>query len=72
MDDELIELENSIKDLEKQLVEMKREYREKRTSSLRSALEARKEIDATIRDELKSLGYKSVPAYVAGSVRSYY
>ena len=72
MGDELTELENSIKDLEKQLVEMKREYREKRTSSLRSALEARKEIDATIRDELKSLGYKSVPAYVAGSVRRYY
>ena len=72
MGDELTELENSIKDLEKQLVEMKREYREKRTSSLRSALEARKEIDATIRDELKSLGYNSVPAYVAGSVRRYY
>ena len=72
MANELEDLENSIKDMEQQLAEMRREYREKSTSALRLALEARKEIDATIRDELKSLGYKSVPAYVASSVRSYY
>ena len=72
MEDELIELENSIKDLEKQLVEMKREYREKRTSSLRSALEARKEIDATIRDELKTLRYHHIPAYVTGGIGRYF
>ena len=72
MGDELTELENSIKDLEKQLVELKREYREKRTSSLRSALEARKEIDATIRDELKTLGYHHIPAYVTGGIGTYF
>jgi hypothetical protein len=36
---------------------MKREYKEKRTASLRAALEARKDIDSTIREELKTLGY---------------
>ena len=72
MANELEDLENSIRDMEQQLAEMRREYREKSTSALRLALEARKEIDATIRDELKSLGYNSVPAYVAGSVRRYY
>ena len=72
MEDELIDLENSIKDLEKQLVEMKREYREKRTSALRSALEARKEIDATIRVELKTLGYQHIPAFVTGGIGRYF
>ena len=72
MGDELTELENSIKDLEKQLVEMKREYREKRTSALRSALEARKDIDATIRSELKTLGYQHVPAFITGGIGRYF
>ena len=72
MEDELIELENSIKDLEKQLVEMKREYREKRTSALRSALEARKDIDATIRSELKTLDYQHVPAFITGGIGRYF
>ena len=72
MEDELIALENSIKDLEKQLVEMKREYREKRTSALRSALEARKDIDATIRSELKTLGYQHVPAFITGGIGRYF
>ena len=72
MEDELIELENSIKDLEKQLAEMKREYREKRTSALRSALEARKDIDATIRSELKTLGYQHVPAFITGGIGRYF
>ena len=72
MEDELIDLENSIKDLEKQLVEMKREYREKRTSALRSALEARKDIDATIRSELKTLGYQHVPAFITGGIGRYF
>ena len=57
MDTELEELDNTIKEAEAQLSEMKREYREKRTASLRAALEARKDIDSTIREELKTLGY---------------
>ena len=57
MDTELAELESAIREAEAQLSEMKREYKEKRTASLRAALEARKDIDSTIREELKTLGY---------------
>jgi len=57
MDTDLAELETAIREAEAQLSEMKREYKEKRTASLRAALEARKDIDSTIRDELKTLGY---------------
>jgi len=66
MDNELEHLESAIREAEKQLADMKKEYREKRTSSLRAALEARKDIDATIRDELKLLGYTNSPTYVSG------
>ena len=66
MDNELEHLESANREAEKQLADMKKEYREKRTSSLRAALEARKDIDATIRDELKSLGYTNSPAYISG------
>ena len=72
MANELEDLENSIKDMEQQLAEMRREYREKSTSALRLALEARKEIDATIRDELKTLGYHHIPAYVTGGIGRYF
>ena len=57
MDTDLTELESAIREAEAQLSEMKREYKEKRTASLRAALEARKDIDSTIREELKTLGY---------------
>ena len=57
MDTDLAELESAIREAEAQLSEMKREYKEKRTASLRAALEARKDIDSTIREELKTLGY---------------
>ena len=57
MDTDLAELENAIREAESQLSEMKREYKEKRTASLRAALEARKDIDSTIREELKTLSY---------------
>jgi len=57
MDTDLADLETAIREAEAQLSEMKREYKEKRTASLRAALEARKDIDSTIRDELKTLGY---------------
>ena len=72
MANELEDLENSIKDMEQQLAEMRREYREKSTSALRLALEARKEIDATIRDELKTLGYQHVPAFLTGGIGRYF
>ena len=57
MDTDLADLETAIREAEAQLSEMKREYKEQRTASLRAALEARKDIDSTIREELKTLGY---------------
>ena len=57
MDTDLADLETAIREAEAQLSEMKREYKDKRTASLRAALEARKDIDCTIREELKTLGY---------------
>ena len=57
MDTDLADLETAIREAEAQLSEMKREYKEKRTASLRAELEARKDIDSTIREELKTLGY---------------
>ena len=37
--------------------EMKKEYRERRTEGLRSAMEQRKEAEKLVRDEMKALGY---------------
>lgn len=59
--DEQIELESlmqEIKDTEQKLVDLRKEYRERRTAGLRAAIEARNEADAMIREEMKSLGYR--------------
>ena len=52
-------LAEEIKEMEKTLMEKKKEFREKRTSSLRAALEAKKEVEKAVREELKALGYTS-------------
>ena len=52
--DEMAEI---IKEKEKELYEMKKEYRERRTEGLRSAMEQRKEAEKLVRDEMKALGY---------------
>lgn len=57
MQDELQELLDQIKEAEAQLVELRKEYREKRTAGLRAAIEARNEADAMIREEMKAMGY---------------
>ena len=46
-----------IREKEKELLEMKKEYRERRTEGLRSAIEQRKEAENLVRDEMKALGY---------------
>ena len=51
------EMADMIKEKEKELFEMKREYRERRTEGLRSAIEQRKEAEKLVRDEMKALGY---------------
>jgi|TARA_R100001440_G_scaffold75692_1_gene103582 aspartate aminotransferase-like enzyme len=46
-----------IKEKEKELYELKKEYRERRTEGLRHALEQKKEAERLVREEMKSLGY---------------
>ena len=58
-DDEIKELQDEIKMLEEQLRERKRELSEKRYAGLRAAMEARKEADQAIRQELKDLGIQT-------------
>jgi|TARA_R100001509_G_scaffold37536_1_gene20260 hypothetical protein len=52
--DDMAEL---IREKEKELLEMKKEYRERRTEGLRHALEQKKEAEKLVRDEMKALGY---------------
>ncbi len=53
------ELGEMIKEKEKELIAMKKEYRERRTEGLRVAIEQRKEAEKLVREEMKSLGYLS-------------
>ncbi len=57
------DLAEMIKEKEKELLDMKREYRERRTEGLRSAIEQRKEAEKLVRDEMKSLGYDTTTTY---------
>ena len=45
-----------IKEMETQLLEMKKAYRDKKMAGLKSAVEARKSADEAVREELKALG----------------
>ena len=54
--EDLSMLEQEIKDTEAHLTELKKQYREKKTAGLRTAIEARQEADKLIREEMKSLG----------------
>ena len=59
MSEDLDALLDEIKATEQHLTSLRKEYREKKTAGLRAALEARKEADALIREEMKGLGYQS-------------
>ena len=59
-DDEIKELQDEIKMLEEQLRERKRELSEKRYAGLRAAMEARKEADQLLSEELKALGVRRI------------
>ena len=52
----LEDMAKEIKELEVQLADMKKAYREKRMAGLKSAMEARKSADEAVREELKALG----------------
>jgi len=51
-------LAEEIRDTERKLSDLRKEYRERKTAGLRAAIEARNEADAMIREEMKSLGYR--------------
>jgi cell division septum initiation protein DivIVA len=57
------ELKSEIDEMEKQLAEAKKAYREMRTAGLRDAIEARKAADEAVKEELKSLGYSNTYSY---------
>ena len=59
-DDEIKELQEEINMLEEQLRQRKRELSEKRYAGLRAAMEARKEADQLLSEELKALGVRRV------------
>jgi hypothetical protein len=59
-DDEIKEMQEEINLLETQLRERKRELHNKRYAGLRSAMEARKDADQAITEELKALGIKTI------------
>ena len=52
----LEDMASEIKEMETQLLDMKKAYRDKRMAGLKSAVEARKSADEAVRDELKALG----------------
>ena len=62
MDDERLELDalaEEIKTTEQKLSDLRKEYRERKTSGLRDAIAARNEADKVIQEELKALGGSS-------------
>ena len=56
-DIKLDDMADMIREKEKELLEMKKEYRERRSEGLRNALEQRKEAEKLVREEMKALGY---------------
>lgn len=70
MKESIDEMAEIIKEKEKELYEMKKEYRERRTEGLRSAMEQRKEAEKLVRDEMKALGYDNGIPY-SSNIRWY-
>ena len=59
--DEIKEMQDIIASMEKELAEKKRVLREAKYAGLRSAMQARKEADEAVKQELKDLGIASTP-----------
>jgi len=64
----LDEMAQQISDMEKQLSEMRKAYRDKKYAGIRLAMEARKSADQALQEELKSLGLPRIHAFGQGSV----
>jgi len=58
---ELESLLEEIKATQEHLTELKKQYREQKTATLRAAIEARNEADQVVREELRALGYADLP-----------
>ena len=56
-DKKLEELQANIENMEKELAEAKKAYREMRTKGLKDAMEAKKLADEAVKEEIKALGY---------------
>ena len=61
MEIEINELAEQIKEAEAHLVELRKEYRERKTAGLRAAISARNEAVKVLREELQALGYRGSP-----------
>jgi hypothetical protein len=59
-DNEITHLQEEIKLLEEQLRERKRELHDKRYAGLRNAMQARKDADVALSEELKALGIRTI------------
>ena len=57
----LEEMASEISEMEKQLLEMKKAYRDKKYEGLKIAMDARKSADEAVNEELKSLGLRAFP-----------
>tara|TARA_R100001463_G_scaffold43044_1_gene89919 strand:- start:342 stop:566 length:225 start_codon:yes stop_codon:yes gene_type:complete len=55
-DSEIQELQDNIKEMEQELTEKKKALREAKYAGLRTAMQARKDADEAVRQELKELG----------------
>ena len=58
-EEDLTAMQAEIAELELQLADMRREFREKRTAALKAAIDARNEADKLVREEMARLGYKA-------------
>ena len=63
-DDEIKEMQEHIKAMEHELAEKKKALREAKYAGLRTAVQARKEADDAIKQELKDLGIQT--SYLSG------
>ena len=57
--DDMKDMQEEIRAMETELAEKKKALREAKYAGLRTAMQARKEADDAIRQELKDLGYQS-------------
>lgn len=58
-DDEIKEMQEEIRAMEAEVADKKKTLREARYAGLRTAMQARQEADAVVRQELKDLGLQS-------------